>query len=122
MPLFSGACTKFQLTRLYSKFDSTQEYKATYGLPSVSKSSTKYSNYRYWQGPMWLNTNWLVIRGLELAGELDRAKQLTKQSVAATSTSGMYEYFDPDTGAGYGAKDFSWTAALILDLLAQARK
>ena len=30
--------------------------------------------------------------------------------------SGFFEYFDPHTGEGLGARDFSWTAALVLDL------
>ena len=30
---------------------------------------------------------------------------------------GFYEYFDPFTGKGIGGKDFSWTAALLIDLL-----
>jgi hypothetical protein len=33
--------------------------------------------------------------------------------------SGCHEYFDPITGQGLGSPDFSWTAALVLDVLAQ---
>ena len=29
----------------------------------------------------------------------------------------MAEYFDPETGVGLGGKDFSWTAAVHLELL-----
>lgn len=31
--------------------------------------------------------------------------------------SGIYEYFSPINGSPLGAPDFSWTAALIIDLL-----
>jgi hypothetical protein len=31
--------------------------------------------------------------------------------------SGCYEYFDPITGQGIGTAEFSWTAALALDML-----
>jgi hypothetical protein len=31
---------------------------------------------------------------------------------------GCYEYFDTFTGAGVGTPEFSWTAALVIDLLA----
>ena len=30
---------------------------------------------------------------------------------------GFREYFDPITGAGYGSTLFSWTAALLIDVL-----
>jgi hypothetical protein len=33
--------------------------------------------------------------------------------------SGCYEYFDPLTGEAAGAPNFSWTAALAIDLLKQ---
>jgi hypothetical protein len=29
----------------------------------------------------------------------------------------MREYFDPVTGEGLGAQDFSWTAAAVIDML-----
>jgi hypothetical protein len=38
----------------------------------------------------------------------------------AVRESGFREYFDPFTGVGRGVGDFSWSAALTLDLLATA--
>ena len=35
--------------------------------------------------------------------------------------SGFSEYFSPFTGEGYGADEFSWTAALTVELLATGR-
>jgi hypothetical protein len=32
---------------------------------------------------------------------------------------GFFEYFHPDTGEGLGSASFSWTAALVLDFLAE---
>ena len=48
-----------------------------------------------------------------------------EESVALTVSEvlrqeGFREYFDPHTGAGRGVADFSWSAALTLDLLATA--
>ncbi len=39
--------------------------------------------------------------------------------IALADRYGFYEYYDPDSGKGLGEKDFSWTAALIIDLIAQ---
>ncbi len=33
------------------------------------------------------------------------------------ATAGFREYFHPWTGEGLGAADFSWSAALVLDVL-----
>ncbi len=45
------------------------------------------------------------------------AARLGRAIVDLPATSGFREYFDPETGAGYGAEDFSWMAALLSDLL-----
>jgi hypothetical protein len=38
--------------------------------------------------------------------------------IGLVAGAGCHEYFHPDTGAGLGSPAFSWTAALLLDLLA----
>ncbi|MEV0002890.1 hypothetical protein AB0H28_11450 [Micromonospora sp. NPDC050980] len=40
--------------------------------------------------------------------------------LALVDGAGCHEYFHPDTGAGLGSPAFSWTAALVLDALAEA--
>jgi hypothetical protein len=37
------------------------------------------------------------------------------------SIGGMREYFSPTTARGLGMPDFSWTAALLLDLIGRYR-
>jgi hypothetical protein len=39
--------------------------------------------------------------------------------LAAVRGGGFREYFDPVSGAGRGSTDFSWSAALTLDVLAE---
>jgi hypothetical protein len=34
---------------------------------------------------------------------------------------GFYEYYDPTTGLGHGSDLFSWTAALLLDVVLEDR-
>jgi glycogen debranching enzyme len=73
----------------------------------------------YWQGPTWINTNWMIAEGLDRYGEAAPARELRERSLTMVAESGYYEYFSAITGDGYGAPDFSWTAALVLDLLAK---
>lgn len=42
------------------------------------------------------------------------ADRIKNDSIALTSMSGLYEYFNPVTGEGEGGHDFSWTAAMSL--------
>jgi glycogen debranching enzyme len=71
----------------------------------------------YWSGPSWVNTNWLVIDGLNRYGFKDHASALRETTLEMVDKSGCYEYFDPLNGEAAGAANFSWTAALAIDLL-----
>lgn len=90
-----------------------------YGVPSASKNGATFDPRRYWRGPVWVNTNWLVIQGLRRYGYTDLAATLRRQTLDLVAHAGFREYFDPLTGGGSGAAGFSWSAALTLDLLAE---
>ena len=76
-----------------------------------------YSPNRYWRGPAWFNTAWLLERGLRTHDEHRRADAVRESALELAGTTDFAEYVDPYTGAACGATGFSWTAALVLDLL-----
>lgn len=88
-------------------------------VPSYDLTGEAFDPHRYWRGPAWFNTNWMLERGLRLHGELGRADALRAALLETAGASGFAEYVDPYTGEACGALRFSWTAALTLDLLHQ---
>lgn len=86
-------------------------------LPSTVPNQPGFEADRYWRGPVWVSTNWLVIRGLHDLGLAEHAAALAEETLALVHRSGWFEYFHARTGAGLGSRDFSWTAALVVDLL-----
>ncbi|RMF30883.1 MAG: hypothetical protein D6752_03275, partial [Candidatus Nitrosothermus koennekii] len=86
-------------------------------IPSISRDSPEFSQKTYWRGPIWININWMIYHGLKRYGFYDKAKKLKDGIIELVENHGFYEYFDPYTGKGYGADNFSWTAALLIDLL-----
>jgi hypothetical protein len=66
---------------------------------------------------VWININWLLARGLRAHGYAELAAAVDAGTVALVRGAGFREYFDPRTGEGRGADDFSWTAALLLEAL-----
>ncbi|WP_246040661.1 MGH1-like glycoside hydrolase domain-containing protein [Streptomyces cadmiisoli] len=86
-------------------------------VPSYDLRGEAFDPHRYWRGPAWFNTGWLLERGLRVHGERERAGALREAMLDTADASGFAEYVDPYTGEACGAAGFSWTAALTLDLL-----
>ncbi|TCR17359.1 hypothetical protein EV578_112250 [Streptomyces sp. BK205] len=86
-------------------------------LPSYDLLGEAFDAHRYWRGPAWFNTAWLVERGLRTHGERQQADALRESALELASATDFAEYVDPYTDEGCGATGFSWTAALALDLL-----
>ncbi len=90
--------------------------------PSVAASEPSYEPggfrrpiRRYWRGPTWVNSAWMVWLGLRRLGYEEAAAHLADGLIGAVEREGLREYYDPRTGAGLGAKDFAWSA-LIAEL------
>jgi glycogen debranching enzyme len=90
-------------------------------VPSYDLTGASFDSRRYWRGPVWINTDWLIWRGLLQQGEGALAAHIAESMLALVARSGFREYFDPFTGAGYGADGFAWTAALMIDLIERRR-
>jgi hypothetical protein len=70
---------------------------------------------RYWRGPTWINSAWMVWLGMRRLGYEAEAQGLADGLIAAVEREGLREYYDPRTGKGLGAQDFAWSA-LVAEL------
>jgi glycogen debranching enzyme len=84
---------------------------------TLPPSDPAFDARRYWRGPVWAPVNWLAADGLAAAGLAREAAGVAGATLDLVRGAGFAEYFDPTTGAACGAPDFSWTAAISLDLL-----
>jgi hypothetical protein len=87
------------------------------GVPSYDLTAPDFDPAKYWRGPTWFNIGWLVHRGLLAHGEGGLARWLRSDLLDSAWRNDFAEYIDPLTGEGHGARAFSWTAALTIDLL-----
>ncbi|MGH2406299.1 MAG: MGH1-like glycoside hydrolase domain-containing protein [bacterium] len=86
-------------------------------VPSTPPDEPGFDSTRYWRGPIWVNINWMLVRGLEALGLRREASALADETIALVQSAGLHEYFHAYTGEGLGGPDFSWSAALVIDLL-----
>lgn len=122
MPLYAGSVTKERAEELVKLLNSNKHFDSDYPIPSVPFSSSWYKEFGYWQGPSWINTNWLVADGLKRYGYKKEAEKIINACIAAVSKHGPYEYFSAKSGEPAGAKNFSWTAALIIKMIKDKTK
>lgn len=87
-------------------------------LPSYAPATAEFDPARYWRGPSWINVTWLVWQGLK-DRRPDLADLLAEGMIHAVAHAGFREYFNPFTLRGHGCRDFSWSAALVLDVVAE---
>ena len=116
LPLYAGTIKKERAAELVKMLEHDQIFGPPYPVPSVPVNSFWFHPKLYWQGPSWVNINWLIIDGLKRYGFHEHAAALTETTIEMVRRSGCSEYFDPLNGEAAGAANFSWTAALAIDL------
>jgi len=104
---------------MMDKFGNENQYLCA----SFDPTDERFNPKKYWRGPVWVNLNWILYKGLKQYGFNDIAKRIKEDTIEIIEKNGFYEYFDSrkemhaDGKAGYGGNDFSWSAALLIDLL-----
>ena len=119
MPLLTGRLPAEILTRLVASLEDPHRFKTPWSIPTVAVDDPDFSPERMWRGPVWINTNTLVVEGLRASGQHERARALAEETVALVQHGGgPHEYYNPLTGlkATTATTAFAWSAALFIDL------
>lgn len=122
MPLYSGVIDQERASELVKLISSSNQFGAKYPLPSVPLNSNWYSELGYWQGPTWINTNWLIADGLKRYGFHNEAEKIIQSSVDLVAKHGPHEYFSAKSGEPAGAANFSWSASLVIEMISNINK
>ena len=120
-PLYAGVPDPSRARRLVAEHLLAPERfgpspTAPWAVTTVAKSNPDFQPRNYWRGPVWINVNWFLVRGLQRCGFDDEAAELRRSTLELVSRSGFSEYYEPTTGEPLGTGNFSWSAALTLDL------
>lgn len=116
LPLYAGCISKERAALLVKTLENEHMFGPAFPVPSTPLNSPWFDPNRYWQGPSWVNMNWLIIDGLHRYGYANHAEALRESTLELVQKHGFFEYFNPINGNPLGAANFSWTAALSIDL------
>jgi len=116
-PLFAKVATDSEAKNLIKNyFLNPDEFYLPFILPTTSKSDPAFDPKGFWRGPIWMSLNWIVFKGLKNYGFQMEAKYLLDCSIKLLEKSGFREQYNPLTGEGFGARNFTW-GGLIADML-----
>lgn len=123
-PLLAGQMTveaRAELTRTWESEAFTGHPSLRWPLPpSTSPEDPAFLPTRYWRGPVWPVMNWLLWWAWKRIGDDNIAQSLRANSLDQIATIGFAEYMEPFSGEALGSDDQSWTAAVVLDWLANS--
>ncbi len=93
------------------KYNSQSEYFFT----TVNPKDKTFEETRYWRGPVWINSNWIIYQGL-INKDKNFSELLKNKTLELLENKKFHEYYNFKNGDCLGANNFSWSAALYLDL------
>lgn len=96
-------------------------FNMDYQLPSVATDEPSFNpkeSIYIWRGPTWIVNNWFLHDVFLQNGYKQEAEKLITNLRVLMEKSGFREYYNPFTGEGYGAKDFTW-AGLMTDMISK---
>lgn len=122
-PLFAGIPSQERADKMVKVMLDVFGNENQYLCASFDPRSDRFNPKKYWRGPVWINLNWMLFYGLKDYGYANISERVKKDSIEIIEKNGFYEYFDSrkemhkEGKAGYGGNDFSWSAALLIDML-----
>ena len=139
LPLLCGAPSERQARALAAHLENPESFGTKLPIPSIAVCDIEHYSKDMWRGPVWVNINWLVARGLKRYGlhsaaERLRALTLRELERLASTYGTFFEYIDdrgevephlllrklkniPGEHPHQAIHDYGWTATLYVDWL-----
>lgn len=129
MAMWAGIASQDQAKQMVEKhFHDTTSYNAAVGIRTLSPLEKMYDprasgNPSSWLGPVWINVNYLVFRGLVDYGYEREARELAEKTILLLGRDferfgALHEYYLPENGEPVLNKGFQNWNFLVLNMAA----
>jgi len=117
LPLWAGVADKEQAAALLKHLTDPKQFWRKYGVPSLSADDPYFNDKGYWNGPVWVQWNYLIERGLLDYGYPKEAAQLVGKvsDVMVDRLSkdhNLWEFYSPDNLWGGYHKTYIWAGII----------
>jgi glycogen debranching enzyme len=122
LPLWAGVASEEQAERLVrDHLTDPESFWREHGVPSLAADDPYYDPKGYWNGPVWVQWNALIVRGLLDYGYDEEARELARRVArgmagTARETNTLWEFYGPDEPWGGWHQTYIW-AGLVNDML-----
>ena len=122
LPLWAGIADKLQAKKLMQKLTDPKKFWRKYGVPTLAADDSYYNPKGYWNGPVWVQWNYLIERGMIDYGYKAEAKELvnrvaTNMIEQLKKDHNFWEFYSPDEQwAGYN-KTYLWAGIITRMML-----
>ncbi len=124
LALWSGVADKRQADALLTHLTNPAEFWRKFGVPTLSADDSYYNPIGYWNGPVWVQWDYLVFRGLMNYGYKKEARELAervmKNMINQLKTDHWFwEFYSPDDHQAGWNKTYIWAgiiARFMIDL------
>lgn len=129
MAMWAGIATEEEAKEIVSRhYCDTLSFNAPAGIRTLSPQEKMYNvkasgNPSSWQGPVWINVNYLVFRGLVRYGFVAEACELAEKTILLLGRDyerfgALHEYYLPENGEPVLNKGFQNWNLLVLNMAA----
>ncbi|MBN2570714.1 MAG: hypothetical protein JXA68_01185 [Ignavibacteriales bacterium] len=124
LALWANVADKDKAEKLIQHLTNPKTFWRKFGIPSLSADDPYYNPIGYWNGPIWIQWQYLIFRGLLNYGYNDLAKELTDKLLDnigyhLRTNHWFWEFYSADDYQAGWNKTYIWTgiaARFLIDL------
>ena len=124
LPLWAGVPSKERANKLIKSLLNEEEFWRPFGVSTLSAKDDYYNPIGYWNGPIWVQWQYLVFRGLLDYGYINEAKELVRKVLdniihQLKIDHYFWEFYSADEYQAGWNKAYIWTgiiARFLIDL------